>query len=106
MKYFIIPFVILILGFAALTYYTAENRIEERYATLEDTTLNIADSYSHSLANSREAYDIILELLDEKILVLIMDRSNVVPTVHNHVQYYAILHKTTNGSCHFDIIVL
>lgn len=35
-----------------------------------------------------------------------MDRSNVVPTVHNHLQYYAVLHKTTNGSCHFDIIVL
>ena len=38
--------------------------------------------------------------------VLIMDRLNVVPTVHKHVQYYAILHKTTNSSCHFDIIVL
>lgn len=81
-KYFLVPFLILALGFAALTYYTAKNRVEERYATLESTTLNIAESYSHSLANSREAYDIILELLDEKILVasqaimLIEDKEN------------------------------
>jgi hypothetical protein len=37
---------------------------------------------------------------------LIMDRLNAIPTVQKHVQYYAILYKTTNSGCHFDIIVL
>jgi hypothetical protein len=81
-KFFIIPFAILSIGFAMLSYFTAVNRIEEHYHFLEKMTLNIADGYSQVLTNSGEAYDIITELLDEKILVasqaimLIKDKEN------------------------------
>ncbi len=91
-KYFLIPFIILFTGFAFLPYVTAKNRIEERYDIFETTTLNIADSYAYGLTNSREAYNIITELLDEKIMVasqaimLIEDRED-------HERLYEIAQK-------------
>lgn len=78
-KYFLVPFLVLAVGFAGLTYYTAKNRIEERYETLENTTLNIADSYSYGVTNSSEGYNIITELLDEKIRVT----SNAIMLIEN-----------------------
>lgn len=68
-SYFLVPFLIIAIGFSILTGLTVKNRIDEQYNRLEETTLEIANSYSHSLAHTSEAYDIITELLDEKIRI-------------------------------------
>lgn len=60
---------IIAIGFSILTALTVKNRIDEQYNQLEETTLEIANSYSHSLTHASEAYEIITELLDEKIRI-------------------------------------
>ena len=67
--YFLVPFLIISIGFSALTGLTVKNRIDEQYNQLKETTLEIANSYSHSLTQTSEAYEIITELLDEKIMI-------------------------------------
>jgi diguanylate cyclase (GGDEF)-like protein len=67
--YFWGPFLIIAIVFSVLTYVTVKNRIDEKYEQLRDTTMEIADSYSHSLAHTTEAHEIITELLDEKIMI-------------------------------------
>ena len=52
-----------------MTGLTVKNRIDEQYNQLKETTLEIANSYSHSLTQTSEAYEIITELLDEKIMI-------------------------------------
>ncbi|MGB9344385.1 hypothetical protein, partial [Trichococcus sp.] len=80
--YFWVPFLMMAIGFSALIGFTVKNRIDEKYDQLEDMTIEIADSYSHSLAQTGEAYQIITELLDEKIriagqaIMLIDNREN------------------------------
>ncbi len=68
-RYFLLPLFCLIIIFAALTYFTLRNRVNERYRFFENEALSIADSYSHALVYSHEAYDIISELLSEKLIV-------------------------------------
>jgi len=65
--YFLVPFLIITIGFSALVGLTVKNRVDDKYAQLKDMTLEIANSYSHNLAHTNEAFDIITELLDEKI---------------------------------------
>ena len=65
--YFLVPFLILLIGFSVLTGLTVKNRVEEKYALLEERTIEIANSYSHNLAHTAEAYDRITALLDNKI---------------------------------------
>lgn len=67
--YLLVPFLILTIGFSILTSLTVQNRVDEKYAQLKGMTLAIANSYSHNLAQTSEAHDIITELLDEKIRV-------------------------------------
>ena len=67
--YFLVPFLIISIGFSILTALTVKNRIDEQYRQLEETTLEIANSYSHSLTHTSKAYEIITELLDEKIMI-------------------------------------
>lgn len=67
--YFLVPFLMIAIGFSILTALTVKNRIDEQYNQLEETTLEIANSYSHSLTHTSEAYEIITELLDEKIRI-------------------------------------
>lgn len=80
--YFWVPFLVMAIGFSALIGFTVKNRIDEKYNQLTDTTLEIANSYSHNLAQTSEAYQIITELLDEKIriagqaIMLIENRQN------------------------------
>ena len=67
--YFLVPFLVISIGFSILTGLTVKKRIDEQYNQLAETTLEIANSYSHSLARTSEAYEIITELLDEKIMI-------------------------------------
>jgi diguanylate cyclase (GGDEF)-like protein len=68
-KFFILPFIFLVITFASLTYLATKERIEERYDILEKDAIKISNSYSHGLSNTREAYDLMTVLLDEKLLV-------------------------------------
>jgi diguanylate cyclase (GGDEF)-like protein len=68
-KFFILPFIFLVITFASLTYMTTKERIEDRYDILEKDAVTISNSYSHGLSNSREAYELLAELLDERLLV-------------------------------------
>ena len=68
--YFLVPFLILLIGFSVLTGLTVKNRVEEKYALLEERTIEIANSYSHNLAHTAEAYDRITALLDNKIRIV------------------------------------
>ena len=68
--YFLVPFLILLIGFSVLTGLTVKNRVEEKYALLEERTIEIANSYSHNVAHTAEAYDRITALLDNKIRIV------------------------------------
>lgn len=67
--YFLVPFLIITIVFSALVGLTVKNRVDDKSAQLKDMTLEIANSYSHNLAHTDEAFDIIVELLDEKIRI-------------------------------------
>lgn len=68
-SFFILPFLILTLGVGTLTYYTVKQRVKDVYNLMEKSSLNIADSYTAALLNYQEAYNIAVNLLEEKILV-------------------------------------
>ena len=68
--YFLVPFLILLIGFSVLTGLTVKNRVEEKYALLEERTIEIANSYSHNVAHTAEAYDRITALLDNKVRIV------------------------------------
>src|SRR5690554_5956487 len=70
-RYFLIPFSILLLLFFIMNYITIDNRINERYSNFEREAISIADSYSHALVYSHDAHDIITDLLDEKLMLAI-----------------------------------
>ena len=67
--YFLVPFLIITVVFSVLIGLTVKNRVNDQYDQLKDTTLEIANSYSHSLSHTSQAYEIITELLDEKIRI-------------------------------------
>lgn len=50
--YFLVPFLIISIGFSILTGLTVKKRIDEQYNQLEETTLEIANSYSRSLTHT------------------------------------------------------
>ena len=68
-RYFLIPFVILILIFFGLTAYMVNNYVNKSYEIFEESSLDIADSYSHTLITSQEAHTIVSELLEEKLMI-------------------------------------
>lgn len=68
-RFFLIPFLVIGILFAVLTFITANNRIKEIYEIVEGFSLNITDCYSKTVIHSQEASNIISELLDEKLLV-------------------------------------
>lgn len=66
---FVIPFLALIVLFGMITSIYVKKQINELLKISEESTINIADTYADSLINYREATDIVVNLLDEKILV-------------------------------------
>ncbi len=68
-RFFIIPFLVLLVIFACITYINTRRRVEASYDMVERATLNITDSYSTMLVDGRVALDIINELLNEKLMV-------------------------------------
>lgn len=68
-KYFLTPFFLLALVFFMSTFLILKYHIGKRYQDFEDEALNIANSYSYNLINSKESYEIILNLLNEKLMV-------------------------------------
>ena len=68
-KFFIIPFLVLVIVFGIITYSNIKMRINEILKVTEESTISIADTYATTLLNSKEASEIVEKLLDEKIVV-------------------------------------
>ena len=68
-KFFIIPFLVLVIVFGLITYSNIKMRINEILKVTEESTISIADTYATTLLNSKEASEIVEKLLDEKIVV-------------------------------------
>ena len=68
-KYFLIPFAVLLFLFALLTTFVIRDRVREKYREFEDAAISIVDGYSSMLSYSHEAYETISQLLDEKLRV-------------------------------------
>ncbi len=68
-KYFLIPFAVLLFLFALLTTVVIRDRVREKYREFEDAAISIVDGYSSMLSYSHEAYETISQLLDEKLRV-------------------------------------
>lgn len=68
-RYFLFPFFALTLVFLTLIYFVVSNRIKERYDDFEREAIGMADLYSNSLVSSHEAYEIISDLLNEKLMI-------------------------------------
>lgn len=81
-RFFIIPLLLLSLLSAVLTLNDIYQRVRKDYQRLERSTQTIADSYVSYIERSREAYQLIESLLDEKLLVasesiLLMDLDRI-----------------------------
>lgn len=69
LRVFLISGITITVLFVAVSYLTV-NRIRDYFNTqIRNHSLNLAKSYSLSLSKAAEAYDIINELLEEKIMV-------------------------------------
>lgn len=68
-KIFIIPFFIITLIFFIIGYGIISGIKSYYYNHVKEDSINFANSYSHSLSKSAEAYEVLNELLKEKILV-------------------------------------
>ncbi|MFA6712181.1 MAG: EAL domain-containing protein [Candidatus Caldatribacteriota bacterium] len=68
-RYFLIPFIILVLLFFGMTQYTINKYVNNSYENFEESSIDIANSYSRTLLTSQEAHNIVTELLDEKLMI-------------------------------------
>ena len=68
-RYFLIPFIVLILIFFGMTQYTINKYVNNSYENFEESSIDIANSYSRTLLTSQEAHNIVTELLDEKLMI-------------------------------------
>ena len=84
-RYFVVPFSILLILFLIMNYVTINNRISERYSRFESEAISIEDSYSHALVYSHDAYDIITELLDDKLMLAIQAISMIEEKYDNDI---------------------
>lgn len=69
-RYFLVPFILLITIFSIITYSIVSNRIEERYDSFEEQAIGIADSYSQALVYAHDAQDTITNILNEKLTIV------------------------------------
>lgn len=67
--YFLVPLLVLSILLGWVTYSIASKRINDTYQLLENSTMNIADSYSKMLINSKNSSEIINNLLVDKALL-------------------------------------
>lgn len=67
-KYSIIISLALTIIYIILTVVTVNNRYEEDLKIFEKSTINIAESYSDNITKSKEAHDIISDLLESKLI--------------------------------------
>lgn len=68
-KVFIIPFIIVTLIFFMIGHITINSIQSYYYNHMKENSLKIAHNYSENLSKANEAYDVVNELLKEKLLV-------------------------------------
>ncbi|MCR3956130.1 MAG: diguanylate cyclase [Gudongella sp.] len=69
-RYFLVPFILLIIIYSVITYTIVINRIEERYGSFEEQAIGIADSYSQALVYAHDAQYTITNILNEKLTIV------------------------------------
>ncbi len=89
-KYFLMPFILLIIIFSAVTYTIVSNRIEERYGSFEEQAIGIADSYSQALVYAHDAQDTITNILNEKLTIV----NKAITMIHGHEDIDVLKHLT------------
>ncbi len=85
LRYFLLPFFILIALFFTMTYLNVDRRIKERYSRFENEAVSIAESYLHAILYSSDAHNIIEDLLDEKLRLAIHAISMIEDKYDNNV---------------------
>ncbi len=69
-RLFLLPFLILFILFATISYISIKNHIKSTYAMVEQNSITIAQSYNRRITNSQKAAQIIKELLEDKFFAL------------------------------------
>lgn len=69
LRYFIIPFGMLLFLFSLFMYRDVQSRVRDTNEDLREDAMAITDRYTSSLLNAEEAQRIIEQLLDEKLKV-------------------------------------
>ncbi len=68
-RFFIIPFTLILLLFTVISYQSVNNHINRTYDIVERQSISIAESYTRRVINAQESTEIITELLDDKLLI-------------------------------------
>lgn len=68
-RFFIIPFTLILLLFAVISYQSVNNHINRTYDIVERQSIAMAESYTRRVINAQEATEIITGLLDDKLLI-------------------------------------
>jgi diguanylate cyclase (GGDEF)-like protein len=68
-KTFLLLFLIISIMYLLITVFTVRNRIEEHFVQLEQSSVNIAKSYSKSLVKSKKSEDIINDLMNDQLRI-------------------------------------
>ena len=69
LRYFLVPFSILLILFSIMTFTAINKRVSQKYLSFEQEAINIAEGYSHALVYSHDAHKIVTELLEEKLIL-------------------------------------
>ncbi|WP_312651831.1 GGDEF domain-containing phosphodiesterase [Proteiniclasticum sp.] len=69
LKYFIIPFLLIILAYSYLIYGTMVSWIKNNYDFIRADAINVARVYSHNLNKSTKAKELLYDLIDERLLM-------------------------------------
>lgn len=67
---FLIAFCLVIFGFATTIYFISRNRIIEAQNRVEESTLNIAESYRNQFVKSKETIEIVNNLINDQVASL------------------------------------
>lgn len=93
-RYFLVPFVVLIILFSIGTFMIAQNRIEDRYRSFENQSISIADSYSQALVYAHDAQDTITNMLNDKLTIV--NKAITMIDGHENVEVLAHLAEELN----------
>ncbi len=69
LKYFIIPFLLIVLAYTYLVYGAMVSWIRNNYDLIRADAINVARVYSQNLNKSTKAKELLYDLIDERLLM-------------------------------------